>query len=184
MSTLAEVDTLIENVKKESDILAKVKLLAGVIHDNDLRIKDVAAKLGVKSAYVCHLLRLQRLPEVIVDGYYSKDITLSHLFIISRLKDKTKMMEVYEKVLGESLSVKKTEELIRDILYGITTEGDYLSPEEKNVFIDKIATQKKNLSLTIIQTRIKSKLIVEIKGNLENTSREIRELMKNLEAWQ
>ncbi|MBI4225657.1 hypothetical protein HY612_00930 [Candidatus Roizmanbacteria bacterium] len=184
MSTSAEIDQLMESIKGESDIMQKVRLLTHLIKTKDVKVKDVAKELGVKSSYICHLLRLNRLPEAIADGYYSNSISLSHLFIISRIKDEAVMIEVYEKVLADSLNVKATEELVRDILYGVSTQGEYISPEEKNNFIQKITALKKNLSLRIIQTRIKSKIILEIKGDLEKTSKEIRGFLKNFEMWQ
>ena len=91
------------------------------------------------------------------------------------------MIEVYEKVLGDSLTVKATEELVRDILYGIKTEGVYIGPEEKREYGEKVTGLRKNLKLKIIQTRIKSKIILEVKGNLENTSKIVRGLLKNIE---
>lgn len=181
MSTSSEVDKLIFAIEKESDIIQKVRLLSNLFKTHEVKVKDVAQRLGLKPSYLCHLLRLNRLPEVVVDGYYSDTISLSHLFIISRVKDKTKIMEVYEKVLAESLTVKKTEELVRDVLYGVKTQGEYISPEERQIFSDKIAAIRKNLNLNIIQTRIKSKIIFEIKGNLESTSNEVRSLLKHFE---
>ena len=184
MSTSPEINQLISEIKNETDILQKVKLLTQLSKTGEVKIKDIAAQLGVQSSYVCHLLRLKRLPEVVIDGYYSNTISLSHLFIISRIKDITKMVEVYENVLANSLTVKGTEEVVRDVLYGIKTKGDYLNREEKENFIQKITGLKKNLSLKIIQTRIKSKIILEIKGNLDNTSKEVRNLLKGFETAQ
>ena len=181
MSTSSEVDQLIQNIEKETDIMQKVRLLSTLFKTHDVKVKDVAERLGLKSSYLCHLLRLSRLPEVVVDGYYSNTITLSHLFIISRVKDAARIMEVYEKVLAESLTVKKTEELVRDVLYGVKTQGEYLSPEERQLYSEKIAALRKNLNLNIIQTRIKSKIIFEIKGSLESTSNEVRSLLKHFE---
>jgi len=184
MSTSVETGQLIETIKNEADIMEKVKLISLLLKTKDIKVKDLAERLGVQSSYVCHLLRLNRLPEAVIDGYYSKNISLSHLFIISRIKDTRQMIEVYEKVLSDSLTVKGTEELVRDILYGVKTEGEYISPEEKASFIQKITSLKKNLNLKIIQTRIKSKIILEVKGNLEITSKEVRNLMKSFEIWQ
>ena len=134
MQDQSEEDNLIESIKKETDVMQKVRLLTHLTKTLDVKIIDIARKINVKSSYICHLLRLKRLPEAIVDGYYSNSISLSHLFIISRIKDKTKMIDVYEKVLADSLTVKATEELVRDILYGIKTEGEYIGPEEKKEY--------------------------------------------------
>lgn len=181
MSMSSDFDQIAESIKKESDIMQKVRLLTHLTKTLDVKIIDIAKKIKVKSSYICHLLRLKRLPEAILDGYYSDSISLSHLFIISRIKDKTKMIDVYEKVLADSLTVKATEELVRDILYGIKTEGEYISPEEKQEYGEKVTGLRKNLKLKIIQTRIKSKIILEVKGNLEKTSKIVRGLLNDIE---
>jgi len=116
MSALPEVDRLADEIKGETDIVKKVKLLERLVSYDNIKLKEIAGRLGVKSSYICHLLRLRRIPEAVIDGYYAKNISLSHLFIISRLKDEDKILKAYERVLIESLSVKKTEELVRDIL--------------------------------------------------------------------
>lgn len=183
MSTSAEINRLLDLVKNESDIIAKVKLLRKTIGDNDLRIKDVAKKLGVKDSYVCHLLRLNRLPEIIIDGFYTKDVTLSHLFIISRLREKEKMIEAYEKIMAGNLTIKKTEELIRDFLYGVKTNGEYIKREEKEALTAKLKALHKNIDFNITQTRIKSKVVLEIKGSLEDTTKNLRSLIDILKRW-
>ena len=184
MSTSVESEQLIESIKKEEDIIRKVKLLTELTKSGQIKIKDIADKLGVKSSYICHLLRINRLPDAIIDGYYSQSISLSHLFIISRIKDPVKIIEIYEKVLSESLTVQGTEEVVREALYSVKTEGEYLKPDEKDKFVQRITGLKKNFNLTIIQTRIKSKIIFEIKGNLDKTSKEVRDLLKRLELNQ
>ena len=178
-----DLDQSVALIKQEEDIIQKVKKLSELVKLDEVKLKDVAAKLGVQSSYVCHLLRLTRIPDAVIDGYYSNNISLSHLFIISRLKDPAVIINVYEKVLSDTLSVKKTEELVRNILYGVKTQGEYLSQEEKEIFKEKIKTLKKNINLDIIQTRIKSKIVLEFKGDLENTSKLLRGFMKFFELW-
>lgn len=180
MSTSVDQDQLIESIRKEPDVMQKVRLLVKLT-SSEIKIKDIADKLGVQSSYVCHLLRLKRVPDVILDGFYANNISLSHLFIISRIKNQDRMIQTYEKVLAESLTVKGTEEAVREVLYGLRTEGEYLNPEEKVNYIQKIAGNNKNYEIKIIQTRIKSKIVLEIKGSLDRTSKEVRDLLKRLE---
>ncbi len=166
--------SLVEQLKLEVDPFAKAKLIFSLIHDHNWYLKDVAKTLSYKPSYICHYLRLNRLPDIIIDGFYSKDVSLSHLFIISRLKDKTQMINAYEKVLGQNLTVLQTEELIREILHHIKTEGETLTNEEKNQYENKLA---EDVKLKITQTRIKSKLVFEIKGSLTKTTKAIRSLL-------
>jgi len=165
---------LIEQLKLEVDPFAKAKLIFSLIHDHNWYLKDVAKTLSYKPSYICHYLRLNRLPEIIIDGFYSKDVSLSHLFIISRLKNPADMISAYEKVLGKNLTVLQTEELIREMLHHIKTEGESLTGDEKIQYQTRLP---KDFKLKIIQTRIKSKLIFEVKGSLTKTTKAIRQLL-------
>jgi len=165
---------LAQQAKLEKDPFAKARLILSLIHDHNWQIKDVAKALSYKPSYICHFLRLNRLPELIIDGFYSKNLTLSHLFIISRIKDKALMIEAYEKILAKSLTVLQTEELVREMLYHIKTEGEGLSREEKENYENKLP---KDINLKIIQTRIKSKIIFEIKGSLAKTTKIVRQVL-------
>lgn len=174
-----EIEGIIEKIKKEKDVFAKAKLLHYLTFEKDLKLKDIAPKLGIKPAYICHFLRLNRLPETIIDGYYAKQISVSHLFIISRLKNIQQMNDIYERILIENLTIFETEMHIREIIHQVKTESNYLSKEEKIKFIDYFLKEK-NIDVKIIQSRIKSKLIIEIKGSVNETTKKMRELMKRI----
>ncbi len=170
----------IEQFNKEIDIFAKAKLLHSLVHEKNIRIVDLAKSLGKTSSYICHLIRLASLPDIIVDGYYSELISISHLFIISRIKDQKKLLEVYEQLLKGNFTVSQTEELIREVLYGIKKDGKHLEKKELMDLIEKIKDKNKDIDIKAIQTRIKGKIIVEVKGNLENTSRALKMLLSKL----
>ena len=178
MSTLLNLDQSVEAIRQEQDILTKVKLLGELLQTGQIKLQDIASKLKVTASYLCHLMRLKKLPEAVMDGYYSGVITLSHLFIISRLSKKEDMIELYEKVLSGSLSVAKTEELVRDLLFSVKTIGEYINPEEKNKFVQAVTSGRKDMRVSLIQTRIKSKFVIEVKGDLVKTSTAMREFMR------
>lgn len=175
-----EIEKLIIQIKQETDIFAKAKLVNFLVREKDTRIIDIAKLLGKTSSYICHLLRLAILPDIIVDGYYSELISISHLFIISRIKDQKKLLEVYEELLKGNFTVQETDELVREVLYGTKNSGTHLKKDEILNAIENIKKNNKNISVKIIQTRIKGKLILEIKGNLEITSVTLRELLNKL----
>lgn len=166
--------SLVEQLKLEVDPFAKAKLIRSLIINHNWQVKDIAQALSYKPSYICHYLRLNKLPEIVVDGFYSKNISLSHLFIISRLKDKEQMSKAYEEVLAKNFTVLQTEELIREMLHHIKTEGETLTKEEKEQYQAKLPEE---IKLKIIQTRIKSKLIFEVKGSLTKTTKAIRLLL-------
>ncbi len=176
-----EVKEAIDQIRIETDIFIKAKLLEN-LKKKGVRITDLAKMLGIKPSYICHILRLNRLPEIIVDGYYSKLISLSHLFIVSRIKDEKKVSEVYEKIVVGSLTVGQTEELIREVLHHVTSGGDLLSKEEKKGFVQGVVANDPDLKVDISQTRIRGRLIIEIKGNPIKSTKILRRLMEKIKV--
>lgn len=174
------IDEVIEKIKKEDNIFNKAKFISSLRRDNDVKVIDIAKKLGIDPSYVCHINRLNRLPDIIVDGYYSKLVTISHLFLISRVKDKQKMVDIYEKILTRNLSVKDTEDAIREYLYDIKNRGHYIKKKEKEFLVSEIDKKNPEIDASIVQTRTRSRLTLEIKGNLEKTSRLIKETVKKI----
>ena len=158
-------------------LVAKVIYL---IKEKNFRIIDLANKIGYKSSYICHLLRLKKIPDVVIDGYYSKSISSSHIHILSRLNDKKQMINLYEKILGENYTVKQTEVAVREYLYQIKSVGKYINKESTEKLTQKIREKYPELNIQIIQTRIKGKVILEVKGDLEKSSKEIRKILNRL----
>lgn len=175
-----EIDHVVEQIKKEKNIITKAKLLRFLTVDKELRIKDVSHMIGMKESYVCHILRLNKLDDMIVDGYYSKLISISHLFIISRLRTPEEIRLAYEKVISDNLTVLQTEELVREILYEMKSTGEHLPHEEIEKAKKAISDMFTGTKLKLIQTRIKSKLILEMKGGLTDSTPVIRSIIKKL----
>lgn len=178
-----DIAKALEAIKGEKDMFQKARMLRDIVHVNQMRIIDIAKKLSMKPSYICHILRLNKIPDMIVDGYYARLITLSHLFVISRLKETKDMVSIYEKVLSENITVLQVEEEVRNILYSVRSEGSYIKREEIQKFIEDIKKKYKSVGVKIVQTRIKSKLTFELKGNLTKTNTLLKSLMRHLEAW-
>jgi hypothetical protein len=178
---MEEEEKYVEQIKKETDVFIKARLLNLLKKEKGWRVIDLSQRLNLKPSYICHLLRLNRLPEIVVDGYYNKMISKSHLFVLSRLPSEKEMIKVYELILEKNLDVSKTEDLVREIVYQIKNEGDYLSLEEKEDLIKKIESLEENIKAKVIQTRVKGKLIIEIKGSLKKTSKILRKIKRLIE---
>ncbi len=175
-----DVVEIINQILETDDYFRKAKLIQFLQNEKKVRTKHISEALSLKPAYLCHITRLNKLPEIVVDGYYSKLISVSHLFIIARLKETQHMVDVYEKALANNLTVLNTEELVREYLYQIKSDGDYISPQDLEAIIQQIKLKNKYLSIKVIQTRIKAKVVLEIKGNLKKTSQTLRSLLDTL----
>ena len=177
---IQDITPLLKQIKEDKDIFQKSRLLEYLIKEKNLRVIDLSNKIGYKSSYICHLLRLKKIPEVVVDGYYSKSISSSHIFILSRLNDKKQMIELYEKILGENFTVKQTENEVRNYLYQVKSIGKYIKKEDIEKLTNKIKEKYPDLNINIIQTRIKGKVIFEVKGDLEKSSKILRQILEKL----
>jgi hypothetical protein len=171
---------LLEKAKQEKDPLLLGKILHQLTKKEGEKLIDVAKYLGKKPAYLSHLIRLNKLPELIVDGYMSKLISLSHLYVISRLKTEEEMLAVYEKVLAENLTVFQTEELVREMKYQITSKGKYFSKKEINRLNQLLG--KRNISLKLIQSRVRTKLVILIKNNLAESEKILKQILLRLQS--
>lgn len=159
-----DVIDYIEQIKRESDYFGKTKLINFLIHQKNIRVKDLAVALGLKASYLCHIMRLNKLSEIIMDGYYSKLISLSHLFVISLLQSQTDIMDIYETVLRDNLTVLQTEELVRGKLHGVSSEGEYIQ-ESKIHNLELRIKEVFKAQTKMTQTRTKTKILIEWKGS-------------------
>lgn len=177
-----EVLKVIEQIQKEANFLVKARLIRQLRRDNQISVTQLGVLLKMKPAYICHIYRLNKLPDLVIDGYYSKLITVSHLFSIARLPTSDQMVNIYEKVLQENLSVLQTEELVREYKYHVKSRGSHIPKEELVSFIERMKMKYPELTTKIIQTRIKGKLIFEVKGSLKESTEILRRIMKKANA--
>jgi hypothetical protein len=171
-----ESKKIIDQIKSETDVFNKAKLLNFLKKEKDFSVINLANYLGMTPGYVCHFLRLLRLPEIVVDGYYSKTISLSHLLIISRLKIKEEMIAAYEEVLSKSLNTGKTEELVREKLFHLKSLGKRIDQQTREKIIEKFKKIDKDLQTKIVQTRVRTQVILTMKGDYKRTTEVLKKL--------
>jgi hypothetical protein len=171
---------IIQNIKESSDFFQKAKLIQYLQKEKKYSTKNLSYALELKPAYFCHIVRLNKLPEMVVDGYYSELISVSHLFIIARLKEHNHMIAVYEKALSQNLTVLQTEELVREYLYHVKAEGDHIQKQDLDRMVEQVKQKQKGISVKVIQTRVKAKIVLEVKGNLKKSSQALMSILEDL----
>lgn len=178
-----DIAFIIQQIKEEKDYFKKSQLLYMLQKERNLPIKYISELLQMKASYICHIIRLNKLPDLVIDAYYSNLLSISHLFVIARLKTESQMIDIYEKALSDNLSVYQTEGLVREALHNVTDDGgEHLSKDEISKFVSAVKNQSSSVAAQIVQTRIKGKVILEIKGNVKHTSMILRALMKKITA--
>lgn len=173
---------IFERIKSEADFIQKARLIHYLRKNQEVRIKEISQALGIQSSYVSHILRLLRLPAIVIDGYYAKVVSISHLFIIARLKTEEDMIDTYETVLARSLTAPQTEELVREKLYNISLHTDRLTKEEIKEFIQAMKDIDERINIKVIQSRIKSKIILDLSGDTQFTTMVLRKIIQNMKG--
>ena len=88
-----DINSLYLSFKEEKDLFKKVKSLTALRKEKNISLIEISKNVGLSPSYLSHMIRLNKLPELILDGYYSNLISVTHLYIISRLKN-IKDMEI------------------------------------------------------------------------------------------
>lgn len=173
------VTELLNKLRVEEDVFKVSSILHQLIREEQMPLVQVSRELGAKPSYISHLLRIKKLPSIVIDGYYSKTVSLSHLFIISRLTSVDDMIKVYEQVLSGNLPTAKTEELVRELLFHVDSKGERVDKNRVDSLKSKF--KDKGIDFEVVQTRTKGRIVLEMKGNLERTSGLIEELLEVLD---
>ena len=175
-----DLDSYILHIQHENDIFAKAQLLDTLIKQHHVPIKDIALRLKLSSSYVCNVVRILKLPDLVRDGYYSGLVTPTHLFIIARLHTEKDCIDMYEMVLQQNMSTSALEEHVRSVLYNVSSEGRHVSDVTKNVLTTALQRLDGRLKVKIIQSRIRAKIVIEMPGGLVESSQVIEKLAEKL----
>lgn len=166
-----EVRARINTIKQHTDPMTQAQLVTELMRDIKIKNVDLARELGIKPSYLSHLIRVMRLPDMVTDGYWSKQLSFTHLILISRLKKPEDIVSLYDEILRDSLNVSAVERRVREILYLIDSRGMYIPHDRLRTLQTRIESSLgQDAKVTIIQTRIKSKILIEVAGNLIKTS--------------
>jgi ParB-like chromosome segregation protein Spo0J len=174
-----DLQNLIESAKKEKDPFTLAGIFLKLRDQWEYPLSKLATEIGKHPSYVSSLIRVNLLPEIVKDGYYAKQISESHLIVLSRLNHPQDMREAYEEVLKNNLSLAKTQILVRKYLYGIYDDGT--APDlNKSYKFAKDLQRIYEAKVNILQSRATAKIVLEKKGNVAETSQFIALISKKL----
>lgn len=175
------IQHLLSLLRAESDPIKQSEYIV------KLRRQGVAnveiAKLMQKSpAQVSHIARINRLPEIIIDAYYSRMLSLTHLYIISRLHHEGQMQIVFEQIMAGTLSTQETDRLVREKLHSIDDVGDYVNRDTLKMHNEYMNAH--GLQVSVLQTRTRFKYTIEASGNAEKTSALLQGIMRVMQQFE
>lgn len=110
---------LVENIQREDlDAIEVAESYKRLIEECEETQESVSKKVGMKRATVTNYLRLLKLPESIQNSIREGKLSMGHARALINLEDEELRIKVHEQILKEELSVRKSEELIRQVQNG------------------------------------------------------------------
>ncbi len=106
---------LIENLQRvDLNPVEEAKAYRDIIDYTGITQEQLATSVGKSRSYVTNMLGILNLPESIIEHVYNGELTAGHAKVLSKLDDFENIKKLAAKVISESLSVRKLEELTKE----------------------------------------------------------------------
>jgi ParB family chromosome partitioning protein len=107
---------LVENIQREDlDAIEVAISYQRLIDECQLTQEQLSERVGKQRSTVANYLRLLKLPAEIQLGIRDSQLTMGHARTLINIEDIDQQIKVYYQVVEEELSVRKTEELVRQM---------------------------------------------------------------------
>jgi ParB family chromosome partitioning protein len=127
---------LVENIQRQDlDPIEIALSYQRLIDEINLTQEQMSERVGKKRSTIANYLRLLKLDPIIQTGIRDGFISMGHGRAIINIDDQSEQLDIYEKILTNKLSVRDTEELVRNFK-GIT-ETAKPAKEELPKFVKK-----------------------------------------------
>lgn len=108
---------LIENIQRaDLDPIEEALAYQNLLQEHELRHEDVAQAVGKNRVTITNSLRLLRLPQPLLDMLAEGKISPGHSRPLLALPNDEKIVALAEEVIGRGLSVRDTEQRVRQLL--------------------------------------------------------------------
>ena len=167
---------LIENIQRENLNAIEIALsYQRLISECNLKQEQLGDRVGKNRSTVTNYLRLLKLPPDIQIGLRDNLLSMGHARSLIVIDDIVLQLEVFQKILSEGLSVRKTESLVRGLYNNKPNH-----PVEATVMTPEIEKVQRQLS-SHFGTMIKIKSKNNAKGEISIPFTSVNELNRILD---
>lgn len=131
---------LVENIQRQDlDPIEIALSYQRLIDEINLTQEQLSERIGKNRSTIANYLRLLKLDPIIQTGMRDGFLSMGHGRALINIDDTQKQLDIYEKILQKSLSVRETEQLVRDL----NSEGKSTPAAKKKASVPK--TYKKGI---------------------------------------
>lgn len=122
---------LIENIQREDLNAIEIALtFKKLIDQYSLTQERLSERIGKKRATIANFLRLLRLPAEVQLGLRDRRVDMGHARALLSIEDPTQQLRLYNRILKEGLSVRRVEELVKEIRDGASADVPTVKPKK------------------------------------------------------
>ena len=171
---------LIENIQRENLNAIEIALsYQRLLSECSLKQEELGDRVGKKRTTVTNYLRLLKLPPDIQIALRDNVISMGHARALINIDTIENQLEVFKKVVNEELSVRKVEELVRN-LQNANKKPDPQQKLQFNKYEEEIMSVETRLS-SQFGTKIQVKANNDGKGEIKIPFISVEELNRILE---
>ena len=110
---------LVDNIQRQDRDPIEISLsYQRLIDEINLTQEQLSERIGKNRSTIANYLRLLKLDPIIQTGMRDGFMSMGHGRALINVSDPQKQLEIYEKILQKSLSVRETEQLVREVNEG------------------------------------------------------------------
>lgn len=108
--------SLVENIQREELNAIEIAIsFQRLIEECKLLQEELSKRVGKNRSTITNYLRLLKLPAEIQIGIKKKKITMGHARALVNVNDVKTQLSIYEDIVSKELSVRKTEDIVRNL---------------------------------------------------------------------
>jgi len=116
---------MIENLQREDlHFMEEAEGYLNLISEHGMTQEELALKVGKTQSTIANKLRLLKLPPLVKKIINDNDLTERHARALLKLHDEQLQLKVLKTVCEKGLNVKKTEELVQNVIEKYTKDAD------------------------------------------------------------
>ena len=129
---------LVENIqRKDLDPIEIALSYQQLIEEVKLTQEELSVRVGKNRSTVTNFLRLLKLDPIIQTGIRDGFLTMGHGRALINVYDSNVQLDIYKKILKDKLSVRQTEQLVKNVKEGKPVNKSITNSKEIPKFIQK-----------------------------------------------
>ena len=168
---------LVENIqRKDLDPIEIALSYQRLINEIQITQNQLSERVGKKRSTIANYMRLLKLDPIIQTGMRDGFLSMGHGRALINIEESEKQIEIYEKIIARSLSVRATELIVQKVKKG---QSNLKTKASRSVFYDNAENELKNY----LKTSVAIKGTGKGKGTIQvpfNSQKDLNDIIKKI----